>query len=199
MILAGGESRRFGAPKALAPLGGRPLLEWVAGALRSAVPRVGLIANRPELFADSGLPTRPDRVRGAGALGGIHAALRWAREEGLPGILCAPCDAPFLPAGLLRRIAEEGVETGARAVVPESGGRRGIEPLCAYYGVDALSQVELHLRQNEHAVRALVRSLDARTVPREEVARWGAPEVLFLNVNTPGEYRRAQEVLGAAF
>jgi len=43
-ILAGGGSRRFGAPKALAQVGGRAIVERVRDALMEAGAEVGVIA-----------------------------------------------------------------------------------------------------------------------------------------------------------
>jgi FdhD protein len=107
-ILAGGESRRFGSPKALAPVGGVRIIDRVVGVLGRVVPDLVLLANEPELFEDLRLPTRPDVRPGLGALGGLHTGLIWARDEGRPGILAVACDMPF-PCepllGLMRDLA----------------------------------------------------------------------------------------------
>src|SRR5688500_2171599 len=70
-VLAGGESRRFGSPKALARVGGARVVDRVVRAARGALGETVLVANRPELFGDLGLRVRPDAVPGAGALGGV--------------------------------------------------------------------------------------------------------------------------------
>lgn len=195
-ILAGGESRRFGAPKALARVGGRRVVERVREAARAALPEVVLIANRPGLFAETGLPVRPDLLPGFGVLGGIHAALSWAEEEGRPGALCLACDLPFLPAGLLRALVARAAEGDADAVVPESTGRRGVEPLCAFYSVACRPVLEaLHARGERRAV-ALLGELRTARLPLAAVRRWGDPEVVFLNVNTPEDHRRAVQEAG---
>ncbi len=190
-VLAGGESRRFGAPKTLARVGGTRIVDRVVRAARGAGLEVVLVANRPEPFADLGLPVRPDTVAGAGALGGIHAALRWASDEGRTGALCLACDMPFLRPGLLRALADRAGAGEAGVVVPESPGRRGLEPLCALYPVDCLPVVERMLAAGERRIVELLERVGTRPLPLEEVRRWGPPEVLFLNVNTPGDHARA--------
>ncbi|MBV9108579.1 MAG: NTP transferase domain-containing protein, partial [Gemmatimonadetes bacterium] len=60
-ILAGGASSRFGAPKALAKVGGRRIIDRVRMAVADAVRDAVLIANEPAVFGDVDLPTRPDR------------------------------------------------------------------------------------------------------------------------------------------
>ena len=193
-VLAGGESRRFGAPKALARVGGVRVVDRVTRAARGALGDVVLVANRPELLAGLGLPVRPDAVAGAGALGGVHAALRWAAEEARPGALCVACDMPFLHAGLLRALVERAAADDGDATVPESTGRRGVEPLCAFYSVRCLPEAERMLDAGERRLTDLLERVRTERVPLVEVRRWGAPEVLFLNVNTPADHARAEEI-----
>lgn len=193
-VLAGGESRRFGAPKALARVGGARVVDRVVQAARGALDDVVLVANRPELFAELGLRTRPDAVAGAGALGGVHASLRWAAEEGRAGALCVACDMPFLRAGLLRALVERAADGQADAVAPESTGRRGLEPLCAFYSVRCLGEVERMLEAGERRLVDLLERVRTARLPLAEVWRWGAPDVLFLNVNTPADHARAEEI-----
>jgi molybdopterin-guanine dinucleotide biosynthesis protein A len=191
-ILAGGASRRFGSPKALVKVGGRAVIERVRDAVRDAGLEPRLITSRPEWFTELDLPSRPDAVPGAGPLGGIHAALSWALEEGQRGTLCVPCDTPFLPPGLLRALA-----AGAgndMVVVPESGGPREIEPLCAYYPVSCLPQIENHLARGRYRLIDLLDAIPIQRIPVTEVRRWGEPEHIFLNLNTPEDHRRAEEL-----
>ncbi|HEX2093761.1 MAG TPA: molybdenum cofactor guanylyltransferase [Longimicrobiaceae bacterium] len=193
-VLAGGESRRFGSPKALARVGGERVVDRVLHALRGVPAEPVLIVNRPELFGDLGIPVRPDRVAGAGALAGIHAALCWAEEAGRPGALCVACDLPFLDPALLRRILEIASSEPADAVVPESTGRRGVEPLCAYYRVTCRAAAEEMLARGDRQLLGLLGRIRARRLPLAEVTQLGEPEILFLNVNTPDDHRRAEEL-----
>lgn len=192
VILAGGASLRFGSPKALARAGGRRIVDRVRDALCAAVPDAVVSANEPELFADLGLPMRADEVAGLGALGGIHTALRWAAERGRSGALVVACDMPWISAGLLRTIVERAASTSADAVVPESGGRRGIEPLCAWYSVRCLPHVERMIGEGERRVHRLVDRIQADVLSIDEVRRIGDPGTLFLNVNTVDDLRRAE-------
>src|SRR5690606_41025664 len=107
------------------------IIDRVGRALEAVTDELILIANDPEVYASVGLPMRPDLRPGLGALGGVLTALAWAREAGRPGVLAVACDMPFLSTALLARILAE--REGVDVVVPESGGRRGVEPLCAYY------------------------------------------------------------------
>lgn len=192
-ILAGGASRRFGAPKAFARVAGVPLVERVRNAVCAAGLEPRLVTGDADLFAGLGLPSRPDAVPGAGPLAGVHAALRWAVEEGRPGVLCVSCDLPFLPSGLLREMCR--LDPGA-LVVPESGGRAGVEPLCAFYPVGCLPMVEQHLKRGVHRLQDLLAAAQARRVPLARVREWGDPERIFFNVNTRADQQRADVLAG---
>ena len=194
-ILAGGASRRFGAPKALAQVGGRAIVERVRDALMEAGAEVGVIANDDCLFEDLGVERRADEGEGVGPLAGIVAAVRWAAERGYAGALCVACDMPFLPAALLRRIAEG---AGPAIVVPESRGRRGVEPLCAWYPAECLAVAERMIAEGSWALFPLLERFPAERIPLAEVERFGDPEFLFLNVNTPADYELAQRIAADA-
>lgn len=211
-ILAGGESSRYGSPKALAKVGGVRIIDRVVAALGAVTPEVVLLANEPGLFRDLRLPTRPDVHRGLGALGGIHAALVWAREAGRPGILAVACDIPFPSTALLRRLGvlafgdADGAESAGRAsvapdaghpdvVVPESPGRRGIEPLFAAYGVCCLPAIEARIEAGDHRVISFHDDVRVVRIPLAEVETVGDPAKMFLNVNTSEERERAERML----
>jgi molybdopterin-guanine dinucleotide biosynthesis protein A len=191
-ILAGGASRRFGAPKALATVGGVAMIERARAALADAGLTPVLIGSRPEL-ADLDLPLRPDRVAESGPLAGIHAALAWAREMEMKGALCVACDLPLLTPVLLRDLWERGVRSEARAVVPD-GPDGAPEPLCAWYSVRALPEIEARLARRDLRMRSLLEALAAERVPAAGLERYGEPAHLFLNVNTPAERERAERI-----
>jgi molybdopterin-guanine dinucleotide biosynthesis protein MobB len=190
-ILAGGQSRRFGAPKPFADLLGTPLIAWVRDAVGHAVPEPVLIANDPDAFAGLGLQVRPDTVLGSGPLGGLHAALRWAHELDRPAALCVACDTPFLPPALLRCLVREFQAGNVDVVAPESHGPLGVEPLCAVYSVACLAHIERCLSGGRHALGDLLRPFRQRRLPLDEVRSYGEPTEIFFNVNTPEQHEHA--------
>jgi molybdopterin-guanine dinucleotide biosynthesis protein A len=194
-ILAGGASRRFGSPKALATAGGRTIAERVRDAISEAVGNAVLIANEPALLADLHLPSRPDVNPGAGPVAGIETALRWAEEEGRPGALVAACDLPFLHPDALRLLVDftRGANPATDAVAFRTEDGRN-PPLCAWFSVRCLPAVERVLAGDGRSVRALLSSVAAAWVPMEETARFRDPDTMFFNVNTPDDLRRAEQV-----
>lgn len=96
VILAGGQSTRFGSDKALAKLGGRTLLERAVDELSGWCEHV-VVAGRELAPA----PTIADWPRpGMGPLGGIAAALHLARDEDYEAVLSVGVDSLGLPDDL---------------------------------------------------------------------------------------------------
>jgi molybdopterin-guanine dinucleotide biosynthesis protein A len=185
-IIAGGRATRFGGvAKGLEQVGGVRIIDRVVAALRESCDELIIIANDPS--AHEWIPgTRvvPDIRAGAGALGGVHAALSNAREAAL--ILA--WDAPFVPAALMRALREAGEAAGADAATATSNSPWGFEPLCAWYSVSCLAAVERHLDSNDlHAGSWLrdVRSVQLNSSP------WGDADEIFFNVNSADDLTMA--------
>lgn len=189
VILAGGAASRFhGEPKGLERVGGVRIIDRVATALREATDRLLLVANDPRA-ADwlPGVPLAADRLTGQGSLGGIHGALVAA---GGSAIIVA-WDMPFVPASLLRALRD--AAGGADAVVPESGSKRGLEPLCAWYGPGCIAPIEKRLAADDRRVIGFYEDVRLVRLPHSEVSRHGDPERIFMNVNTPDELEIAEQ------
>lgn len=197
-ILAGGRSRRYGTPKAFAEVGGVSLVERARRALAPSTRAVILVGDDPRLGA-FGLPLHPDVHPDVGPLAGLHTALRAAVEAGAPGAFVLACDLPLVPAELVRALvlcfAEAG---GTRAVLPESPGPLGVEPLCGCYPVEWLAEVTRRVEavaragQTSASMIALIRENEPTLMPLEEVSQIVKASVAFLNVNRPEDRERAE-------
>jgi len=188
VILAGGGATRFGGlPKGLERIGGARIIDRVASALGACTDELLLVANDPR--AHDWLPgvrLEGDLRPGEGSLGGIHAALAHARE----GVLVVAWDMPFVVPALLARLRQLG-EGHVDAAVPESDSRRGVEPLCAWYGPACRPAIEAALDRGDRRVIAFFDAIRVARLGAAEVATLGDPTRLFLNVNSPDELARA--------
>ena len=197
VVLAGGRSRRYGSPKPRARLAGLTLLERALAILQAAGLETGVIANRAEdLPTDhpfAAVPVRPDLTPGAGPLGGLHAALSWARERGDAGVFLLGCDLPLVPPALVARLATE--FHAARPTVPASPGPLGIEPLCACYPVGLVAAAEEWLSAGRFGMGEFVRAHDPVVVARDRLASVAGAEHAFVNVNSPADLERAADLL----
>ena len=189
VILAGGNASRYGgAPKGLERVGERRIIDRVADALRPASDDLLLIANDPA--ADgwlAGVRRAGDVRPGLGSLGGIHAALVHAGTA----VLVVAWDMPFVPTGLLSALRAAGAN--ADVAVAESGSRRGVEPLCAYYGPGCVAAIERRLAADDRRVIGFFDDVNVARLSAAEVARYGDPSIIFMNVNSPEDLGLAEE------
>jgi molybdopterin-guanine dinucleotide biosynthesis protein A len=189
VVLAGGGATRYGGrPKGLERVGGVRILDRVVDAMTAAfgAPPL-LVANAPDA-ADwrPGLEVVSDVRPGMGALGGLYTAV----VAGPAPVVVAAWDMPFVPAALLRELAA-GLARGD-ACLPESGGRRGLEPLCAAYGPACRAAMERALDEGDLRAIGFHRHIAVDILPLDTVRRHGDPELLFRNVNTPEDLAEAE-------
>jgi len=183
-ILAGGRARRFGgADKSRLVVEGRPIIFRQMEILQRVASSVFIVAGDAGRFADVGVPVHADVVPGAGALGGILTALEMAGES---RVLTVGCDLPFLEAGLLAHLADRAVGHDGAWVCTD----RGVEPLLACYQRSAHGVIRQQVDAGRLRAGDLASVLDLAEVDTEAVARFGAPERLLANLNTPEDYAR---------
>ncbi|HEX6589700.1 MAG TPA: formate dehydrogenase accessory sulfurtransferase FdhD [Longimicrobiales bacterium] len=190
VVMAGGGNTRFGGPKTLEEVAGRRIVDRVTDALRAASAHVVMITNTEPLYASVELEKRPDRDVDAGPVAGLRAALAWAQERGLPGVLVVACDMPFVPVSLLDALWT--TSAGADGAVPRSDSRRGVEPLCAAYRVSCLPAIEHALAQRDLRVVGFFERANIVQLDHAIVAEHGDPARIFFNVNTREELERAR-------
>ncbi|MCC5794561.1 MAG: molybdenum cofactor guanylyltransferase [Chromatiales bacterium] len=182
VILAGGQSRRFGRDKASIPLDGITLLERTfALAAGAGLPTV--VAVRPDQLDDPlrvRLPCITDLPGVAGPAAGLLGA-----HLGLPSSawLLLACDMPRLDAALLSMLLS-GRDPGAAATAFTSPADGRPEPLCAIYEPATLARLAPRaMRQRPPSLRAWLEREPARLLAAP------ATDVL-ASANTPGELQR---------
>jgi molybdopterin-guanine dinucleotide biosynthesis protein A len=185
-ILAGGKARRFGGrDKARLIVQGRSIIEAQVNLLRAVADEVFLVGHDPVRFADLGLPVFPDRVSGAGALGGILTALESTTAD---RVLVIACDMPFLVEGLLRALVAR-AESGDGAWVRTA---RGPEPLVACYRQQTRERIREAIESGHLKAAELGERLTMQELTEEDVSAFGPAERLLANLNTPEDYARVQ-------
>ncbi len=130
-ILAAGESKRMGQPKALIAFQGLTFVEHLIAATRH--PRVGITrvilgAGAEGIRAHLKIDPAWVVVNGdwpKGQLSSIHAAIRSLPAGVSGGILVCPVDHPLISAQLVAALIAAFDSSGKLIVVPKYGGRRG--------------------------------------------------------------------------
>ncbi len=190
-VLAGGAARRYGGrPKGLLDVGGRRILDRVVEAVAAVTGTLPfLVANAPDAPSwRPDLETLPDARPGYGSLGGIHTAVAAGPEP----VLCVAWDMPFVPVPLLQALIDGAAAFDA--FLPASGGRRGMEPLCAVYGPACRAAIERRLDAGDLKAISFHGDVRVGILPLLEVRRYGDPDELFFNVNSPEDLNRAEAV-----
>jgi molybdenum cofactor cytidylyltransferase len=188
-ILAGGESRRMGAPKALLPYRGKTFAEHLLEVTNH--PRVGI----KRIIGGAHAEQITAKLRNAGAeivvnhewqqgqLSSIQAAVRSLPANQTSGLLLCPVDHPLVSAELIARLIEAFDSSAKLVVLPTYRGKRG-HPLIfasALYSEILAASREIGARQVVWAHAA-----DVWEVPTEE-------EGVVLNLNDPETLKRALE------
>jgi molybdopterin-guanine dinucleotide biosynthesis protein A len=200
-LLAGGQSSRMGADKALVRRHNLPLIEIALQAMRSIglEPKIAGARSPLHTFA----PVIQDIHPGHGPLSGVHAALsastaRWN--------LFLPVDMPLIPASLLKYLLHRAILTGAPITALTRNGH--LEPFPV-----VLDRVLLPCIEQRIAARQLACRDAWQAIPNELGARLDAPSVEMLrtlghcshpgglapylwlqNANTPADLARIQHV-----
>ncbi len=178
VLLAGGQSLRFGSNKALARFKGCRLIEHPARVLATLFDRLLLVTNSPELYSFLGWPMVPDLLPGNGPLAGIQAALHHAST---PFIFVTGCDMPTLDPKLIVYLCERAA--GYDVVLPVTSA--GPEPLHAVYSRTALPRIASALTIGVRKIQEGLGSLRVLEIDQETMAGITAtPGRSFGNINT---------------
>ena len=127
VILAGGKARRLGGrDKGLVLLAGKPLVQYVLEAITPQVERVKINANRnQDDYTAFNCPVISDELDNyCGPLAGMASCLA---EIDTPYMVTAPCDSPFIPDDLVKRLFLKLEQNDAEISVAHNGER--IQPV----------------------------------------------------------------------
>ena len=168
VVLAGGNSSRFGSDKALAELGGHTLLNRAFDTL-SGLCEYGVIAGRDHGPA----PCFPDWPRaGMGPLAGIAAGLRLAQDEEYETVLTCGVDSVGLPDNLLELLSPGPAYLAA-------------QPVVGHWPTGTVAVIEsLLLAEGRHSMLAFGEAVGATAV------KTGAEPA---NINTPADLTAAEK------
>ncbi len=186
-LLAGGLSSRMGEDKAFASFVGGTLLEWMRDRLAPLFADVFIVAKDPSRFHGLGLPVVNDALTEGGSAVGVYTAALASPTE---RVLCLACDMPFVTPRLLRVLAER--SAGFDVFVPRHG--EYMQPLCAVYGKGTLEPYLNFIRSGGRRIFDIYPDLNTGFLEMDG-GRYGDPDRLFVNVNTPGELEVARQRL----
>lgn len=191
LILAGGESRRFGSPKVFATLNGLPFYRIVLNQLLPIVSETAIVAKKDlmnQFNTDEDdrvtVLTDVDSFVGMGPLAGMYSAMQMTEGDYYVTIAC---DMPLLTEGIITMLIDElMLHPDAMAIVPVENGR--IQPLCAIYHASCENVIKHHLLDGRKRMSDLLNEIKVHYVSVK-----ASNQRYFINVNTTEEYETIQK------
>lgn len=188
IVLAGGASRRMGTDKALLEDLEGSLMDGALATLSKLADRI-LISSGDRVYRRPGASwpasikdARPDQ----GPLGGLATIMK---ECPARFYVCLSVDTPLVTAPLLLSMLEKARRKAKDydLFLPHLEGR--FYPLTAVYLPSSLPPMQTALDEGDYRVMSLLDKLRLRPFGKEELAAYGSPQTLFLNVNRPEDYQ----------
>lgn len=185
VVLAGGESRRFGEAKAFAVYNGKCFYERVCEALVAHVDEIVIVAH-PKLrtrFTHSHRVIEDDPVfRGKGPLAGLYSVMKTVRSD---WYCVLACDMPLINEQVVERLMKAAESNVYDAVVPKIDGR--LQPLAAVYHDRTFATLKSLLNDDERKVKRFLEQIKVRYLYENDFA---LDSFYFQNINTKEEYAR---------
>jgi len=174
----------MGGDKALSSFVDGTLLEWVRDRVAAAFEHVFIVANEPAKYRHLGLPVVTDALNVRGSAVGIYTAVLASPTD---RVLCLACDMPFVTPDLLRRLVEG--SAGYDVYVPRHDPY--YQPLCAVYSRSVADAFERFLADGGRRIYDVYLQVNTGYLDAGD-GRFGDPEDLFMNVNTPADMESAR-------
>lgn len=186
IVLAGGKSSRMGTDKCCLTLGGISLVEIALHKLQTLCSEVVISSNSYD-FDHLGVKVIRDLITDSGPLAGIYSAIKKTNAQ---NYLVLPADLPFMTTDFLKQLVEP---SGNYDVVVPRNNEGFIEPLAAYYSRACLPVIEESLLSGDFSVYKIFKKLNVRYFEWENLPIAGN-KLLFMNLNSPEDYRQAEEI-----
>ena len=167
--------------KAFLELEGSPLVERSLAVLQTVFTEVLISSNKPELYADYGVPIIQDEVLERGPLEGLYQGLKSATNE---WTFFVACDMPFLSAEVIRFLFSW--ISNYDVVVPRF--QSGLHPLHAFYHRRCLPLIKNNLEADRLKIIDFYPSCAVKYVEETELKIFLDLTNVFCNVNTPEEW-----------
>ena len=195
IVLAGGRASRMNfQDKALLPLHGRPLIEYVASIAGEQVNRLAISVNRnPQKYDYLGYPVIPDyRHRYAGPLVGIYSAMRWLKfeqeDEKWSYLACFAADVPSFPGNLIKLLGERLLESNSEVACCRCD--QQLQPLFSLWSLDTLAVLDAALNRGIFGPKLLLPEMKSVIVDFKKIEPG-----YFFNINSEKSLTAATQLI----
>ncbi|WP_307337406.1 molybdenum cofactor guanylyltransferase [Metabacillus malikii] len=184
VLLAGGQSRRFGTHKAFAQLNGMFFWESSMNAMKRLTDQQVIISH-PELvkvfqqYESYFVCTDDDNVVGKGPLAGMYTTMNHIMGE---WYIFLSCDIPFISELVIKQLLRAR-NNKYLAIIPQVDGK--IHPLIGVYHRSSFEYITSQLQNNELKLSALLQKMPVKYMSIEDM---GVERKVFCNINSQEDY-----------
>lgn len=187
IVLAGGDSRRMGFPKAFLSLGSTTLIEVVVSRLHPLFRRVLVVARDSRGLGDLDAIVLTDQRPERGPLVGLARGLA---SSDAPWCFVVGCDMPFLRPEVISRMALHlGTPSAGDVLALKLAGH--LEPLHAFYSPRCLPIIERLLDQGVTSIQVVFQSCKVSSLEPNVFLDIDPEFLSFRDLDTEDDYRAA--------
>jgi molybdopterin-guanine dinucleotide biosynthesis protein A len=182
VILAGGANKRFkGKTKANIQISGVRIIARTIKVLHELFDDIIIVTNTPEEFKGYKHYTLvPDEIKNVGPLGGIHAAMKVAKND---AVFVFASDMPCISSEIVKKHIEFYNKRKCDAAIPRIKDFK--EPLHAIYNKNIFGNLSTFLGgADKYSIMNFIKDLNVRYHNLEDLDEY---RKAFMNINTPEE------------
>lgn len=186
IILCGGESSRMGQNKALLKIKGKYIISYVIDTLQPFCDEIILSTNTKELDF-LGYQTVNDKFKNIGPISGIYSALL---ESNNSRNIIISCDTPFINSHLLTDLLFYSEDYDI--VLPEFNGY--LQTMIGIFNKTCILVIEREISKGNYIPPRIYEQCNLNKLKITDKHPF-YHQHLFFNVNSPEDFRKAQEII----
>jgi len=192
VVLAGGQSKRFGQDKSQVQLGGKILIDYILLEILDQFNEILIISNNDIKFLNSKKITKiEDYKKDLGPLGGVLTALKWIKKNNrdYKWISTFPSDTPFFKKKYLSNFIKNIDDKKSKLFFIKSNDKR--HNIFGLWSTELLDRLEDDVtNKGERKVEIWANKVGVKTINME--FKNNDP---FFNINTKEDLEKAKELI----
>ncbi len=192
VVLAGGQSKRFGQDKSQVKLGDKILIDYILSEILDQFNEILIISNNDIKFLNSKKVTKiEDYKKDLGPLGGVLTAMKWIKEnnKNYKWISTFPSDTPFFKKKNLHDFIKNINYKDSKLFFIKSNDKR--HNIFGLWSVELLKRLEDDvMKKGERKVEVWANNVGVKTINME--FKDNDP---FFNINTKQDLEKAKELI----
>jgi molybdopterin-guanine dinucleotide biosynthesis protein A len=192
VVLAGGQSKRFGQDKSQVRIGDKILIDFILSEIIDVFNEILIISNNDIKFLNSKKVTKiDDYKKDLGPLGGVLTAMKWIKQnnKNYKWISTFPSDTPFFKKKNLQDFIKNINYKDSKLFFIKSNGKR--HNIFGLWSLDLLERLEDDIiKKGERKVEVWANNVGVKTINME--FKNNDP---FFNINTKEDLEKAKELI----